>query len=400
MKCYTLTHLLRPCDPGSFFRDVWGRVARCYPGSLREEGGAILSLEAFEWMLGTLNRAHEGWLHFARGGLKQIPQDMVDPDGMLDLRKIKAAFAGGETLYLTKAERVSSPLMSLCRAVELDLVARGVRLRKSVNAHVFLTPPGSQGFPAHRDEHASFVLQVEGSKEWTVYELEGGPRGALRPGGVEPSSLRQAKAHAYRLVMGDVLYVPEWWPHEARASDAHSLHVTLRVFPLRWVDVVTELCADHPTLSGAMPRDTAVNPSGLLQRLIGVLGSQEFRQPLPGLLEDVLRRHAVPRTALPGDSIRQALSVEQVELDTPLARTQGAVCMVFAAGDEVCIGFPGGVIRGPAVMRRVFEHVAQVDALRPCELPPIAGLNYDRLDVARALVREGLLRVAGCEEIQ
>jgi hypothetical protein len=379
-------------------RDTWARATRLYPRSLGETAGEILSLRTFEVMLATLSRAHEGWLHFASGGLKPVPQGMVDEDGMLDLRKIRAAFAGGETLYLTKAERLSPSLMQLCRAVELDLVARGVGLRKPVGSHVFLTPPGSQGFPPHRDEHASFVLQLEGSKQWTVYEPsaepEAAPGAVLRPGGVDPSSLARARAHTHELRAGDVLYMPEWWPHEARTSSAHSLHVTVRVFPLRWMDVLLELCADHPALCEPVPRHAATRPGEALEPLVGVLGSRRFLEPLPGLLEEILRRHEVPRTALPDDGLRQALAIEQVDLDTPLVRSAGASCRVFEAGGQVCIGFPGGVIRGPSLIREVFEYVAGTTSLRPRDLPPIAGRDYDRLGVARTMIRDGLLRIA------
>lgn len=393
-----VSRLVRPSDVDTFLHDVWAKATRSYPQSLGEKADDVLTIEAFELILGTLNRAHEGWLHFARGGLKQVPRDMMDDEGMLDLRKIRAAFSSGETLYLTKAERLTSSLMYLCRNVELDLLARGILQRKSVNAHVFLTPPGSQGFPTHRDEHASFILQLEGSKAWTIYEprvestVES--RGVLRPGIVDSSSLRFEKMYTFTLQAGDVLYMPEWWPHEAKTSSSHSLHVTLRIFPLRWVDLLLELCADHPALSESVPRDAATEPREIVEPLVGVLTSQEFLQPLPSLLEEIARHHAVPRTVLPDDGFRQALTIDQVSLDTLLVRPAGTSCTVFESGEHVCIGFPGGVIRGPSLVRKVFEYVVHTTAFRPGDLPPIVGGDYDRLEVARMMVRDGLLRIA------
>lgn len=401
MKCDSLLRLILPDDVDTFLRDTWARSTRLYPRSLGEAAGEILSLGTFELMLATLSRGHEGWLHFARGGLKQVPHGMVDEDGMLDLRKIRAAFSSGETLYLTKAERLSSSLMQLCRAVELDLVARGIGLRKPVGAHVFLTPPGSQGFPAHRDEHASFVLQLEGSKEWIVYEPSAEPPAApgtiLRPGAVDALTLEQARPHTHVLQSGDVLYMPEWWPHQARTSSAHSLHVTVRIFPLRWVDLLIELCADHPALFEPVQPYAVTRPGEILEPLMSMLGSERFQEPLPRLLDEILWRHAVPRVALPNDGLRQVLMIEQVDLDTRLMRAAGASCTVFEAGGEVCIGFPGGVIRGPSLIREVFEYVAVTTTLRPRDLPPIAGRDYDRLSVARTMIRDGLLRIADSE---
>ena len=39
-----------------------------------------------------------------------------------------------------------------------------------VGANVYLTPPGTQGFAPHYDDVDVFLLQLEGKKEWRVYE--------------------------------------------------------------------------------------------------------------------------------------------------------------------------------------------------------------------------------------
>ena len=389
--------LIRPSEPGPFFEHTWGRNPSLYHQSVAD-AGAIMNLSSFERLLATLNRAHEGWLHLARGGLKPVPLDMVDAQGMLKLHKIRAAFASGETLYLTKVERLSDPLMQLARAVELDIIAQGVMLREPVNAHLFLTPPHSQGFPLHRDEHASFVIQLDGRKEWTVYkplpQSSGTYAEAPRAGGVCPSSVEDAEKYTYQMQPGDVMYMPEWWPHEAQAVSSHSLHVTLRMFPLRWVDLALELCADHPALAGTVPRTVPNEPAAIFEPLLDLIASSDFRRELPTLLEKSTRRHSVPKSVLPDDGFRQILGLDLIELNTPLVRSAGATCRLFETGGEVCLEFPGGVIRGPASIKQVFAYVATIPHLRPQDLPAVADLAYDKLNVARMLVKDGLLRVA------
>ena len=89
-----------------------------------------------------------------------------------------------------------------------------------------------------------------------------------------------------------------------------------------------------------------------------------------------------------------------LELDTELVRRAGAACDVFVDRDKACIAFPGGSVRAPAIMEGVFRHIAATPRLRARELPPLAtpGAHYDRLEVARTLVREGLLRIALAED--
>lgn len=398
MESCSLTELIRPTAVAAFIEQTWGRAPCVYPQSLGESASGIMSLASFELMLATLNRAHEGWLQFARGGRTPIPPEMVDGQGMLDLRKIRDAFAGGETLYLTKAERLSASLMQLSRAVQIELAANGVRVREPVNAHVFLTPPRSQGFPAHRDEHASFVLQLDGSKEWTVYEPLPvcGPSCGVAPkaGGVEAATLESLENCTYRLRAGDVLYMPEWWPHQAKAGNQHSLHVTLRIFPLRWLDLMIDLCRDYPGLATALPAWSPCDPQALSSRLMNTLHSAAFGQWAPSRLGEFSQRHAVPDTALPDDGFRQVLELDRIDENTRLVAAAGATCAVFQTADESCVRFPGGTIRGPAAFRPVFEFVAGTVELRPADLPVLPDVVYDRVEVARRLVKDGLLRIA------
>lgn len=396
MTSFSLALLVRPLCPDVFLEERWDRESVQFPGALAGCAEEILSLSSFEALLSTLHRADQGWLHFARGGRRSLTDGMLDSDGMLDLRRIRAAFADGESLYLTKAERLAPPLMAMCRAVEQDLVSIGVGLRRSVNAHVFLTPPRSRAFPGHRDEHASFVLQLDGSKDWTVFD----PRVSTddeslerAPGLVEPSALAEMSASSHLLEAGDVLYVPESWPHAAETLDKHSLHVTLRVFSLRWVDVLLDLCKAHAGLCVALPRHVSRDPQELRAQLEALVRSPRFATPLPSVVEKISRRHSIPTIALPDNGFRQILDLDRVDLDTPLVKRPGVACEVFGTGDAACVGFPGGVIRGPSILRTVFEYVVGAPIVRARELPTLPGVEYDRLDVVRTMIRDGLLRI-------
>jgi len=40
-----------------------------------------------------------------------------------------------------------------------------------VGSNAYLTPAGSQGFAPHYDDVEAFVLQLEGSKDWKLYDV-------------------------------------------------------------------------------------------------------------------------------------------------------------------------------------------------------------------------------------
>jgi hypothetical protein len=400
MRPYSLSQLICPNSVEHFLENMWGRESALFEGSIASEARSILDLASFEQLLATLNRAHEGWLHLARGGLKAIPPDMVDEQGMLKLQKLRAAFADGETLYLTKAERVCLPLMQLARAVELDLLAGHVRVREPVNAHIFLTPPHSQGLRLHRDEHASFILQLGGSKEWTVYKPS-----------VKDVSSREENEQLSKVVgfsgevggkaiydmrPGDVMYIPERWPHEARALSEYSLHATLRVFPLRWADIFVAISSEHPAFIHALPRDFwSDNPrEALIESLQKVIESPTFDEELSKVFDTLERKHSEPKSALPDDGLRQIIELERIDLDTLLVRSAGMICQLRNTAEDLYIFFPGGTIRGPVSIKPVFEYVARAESLRARDLPPLDGVEYDRVRVVRTFVKDGLLRIS------
>jgi hypothetical protein len=392
----SLAYLLRPGTVTDFLGSLWGRAPQLFPRVLEKQAGVILDLAGFESLLASLHHGDEGVLHLARsGGRRSIPRSMLDEDGMLDLRQIRQMFSAGETLYLTKAHRLSPTLMAMCRAIELDLVEHGVALRAPISAHVFLTPPQSQGFAPHRDEHGSFVVQLSGTKQWTIHaegeSLHLAPR---RAGGLSRQSWESVERRTFILAPGDVLYVPEWYGHEARTSDEHSLHVTVRMFPLRWTDVLEEVQDALPGLEEAVPRHAMEDPVGLARQLSLLLAPPGLENSLAKALRRRSARLLVPRIVLPDDGLAQAVAHDGIDEKTWLIRTAGTGCRVGADDTATTLYFPGGSVQGPTELRPVFDYVACTQVLRACDLPGAATSRMPALDIVLKLVEGGVLRVA------
>lgn len=397
----TLADLLRPTTVPDFLEVSWGRASSYYRGSVGDGAATILDLAGFELMLASLHHAHEGVLHLARsGGRRNLPLPMVDEDGMLDLRQVRQAFETGETLYLTKAQRISPVLMRMCRGIELDLADHGVALRAPVSAHVFLTPPRSQGFAPHRDEHGSLVVQLEGAKEWRVEDwgMTPGPV-PRRPGELAARSWETAPRQTFLLEPGDVLYVPEYCAHEASTSSDHGLHVTIRMFPLRWVDVLDDVRDAVPGLTDVLPRHAADDPAAVAGRLADLLAASGVREALTESVRRRSARRAVPRTVLPDNGLAQMMQLPGIDEQTWLARVDGAVCHVAVEDYAVTITFPGGAVRGPTEVRAAFDYIARTQLLRACDLPNPGPGRLPVLEIVTKLVADGLLRIARVDEV-
>ncbi|XP_007896625.2 ribosomal oxygenase 1 [Callorhinchus milii] len=133
-----------------------------------------------------------------------------------------------------------------------------------VGANIYLTPPGTQGFAPHYDDIEAFVLQLEGSKYWRIYN----PRteGEFLP---QVSSVNLTEEDLGKPVLevvlepGDLLYFPRGFIHQASClPTTHSLHVTISTYQKHtWGNLLKKILP--AALEGALQDDV------------------EFRQGLP-----------------------------------------------------------------------------------------------------------------------
>jgi hypothetical protein len=120
-------------------------------------------------------------------------------------------------------------LLYLCIQDEWDvprMLASWLEERFSayVNINCYITPPWSQGFALHSDDHHVLVLQISGTKEWTLAAsmliLE------ERHGMIvqTPQATRAVVLHA-----GDMLYIPTGLQHKAIAQREASIHLSIGI---------------------------------------------------------------------------------------------------------------------------------------------------------------------------
>ena len=116
-------------------------------------------------------------------------------------------------------ERLPS-LAALCRAVERTFSSH-------FQTNIYLSPRNAQGFKTHYDSHDVFVLQVSGSKHWTLVR-HASIELPLRGQGFDPEKhIPGPPTREFTIQAGDVLYCPRGLFHAARATDEVSLHITL-----------------------------------------------------------------------------------------------------------------------------------------------------------------------------
>ena len=176
--------------------------------------------------------------------------DFVASSGAIDRVAVARLYGRGATIILNQVHQSDIALAAFCRSVERVFSCH-------VQTNIYLTPPGSQGFHTHYDNHDVFVLQVEGEKTWRLYDrpVEAPYRGERFEPGRHPVG---EPSHSFVLKAGDCAYLPRGLMHDASTSgDAASLHITCGLLTRTWADlvleVISEVCVDDPAFRRSLP---------------------------------------------------------------------------------------------------------------------------------------------------
>jgi hypothetical protein len=253
----------------------------------------------------------------APGGLGAGIADQVSDD------KLTSLLAGGSTLVLQALHRVWPPIIAFCQQLAADL-------GHPVQANAYVTPPQNQGFDDHYDLHDVFVLQVAGSKKWSIHAPVHPAPLRDQPWTDRRDEVRRAAQEApvieTVLEPGDVLYLPRGYLHAATALGGVTVHLTLGVHSWTRHDVAEELVAlalaqlaDDEEGRGSLPLGTELR-AGELDTALMV---DKVRRALDEIDIEVVaerlraRRRRAQRAAPIGPLAQHALAVSLVE-ETPL----------------------------------------------------------------------------------
>jgi hypothetical protein len=115
---------------------------------------------------------------------------------------------------------------------DLDAAQAALQLARLTSSLVaislFVTPPGERGLNVHRDRADVIVVQLEGSKLWSLYGTE--PPAVWSSGPVGQLSETETKTEV-RVDKGEVLWVPAGTAHAADALEALSIHLSCSLQP-------------------------------------------------------------------------------------------------------------------------------------------------------------------------
>jgi len=316
-------------------------------------------------------------------------------------------FTSGSTIRVKGVERYFAPLAELCRSIEREL---GFPTR----ANLYCTPAGSRGFDLHFDTHEVLVLHLLGNKKWLAYESttklpleyvpllpfegEAWKRSQKRSeGGQDEISATERGTPAVEasLEAGDTLYLPRGFLHQAESLDEHSVHLTIGIHVVTWLDLLSVALVQsgyrHEGLRHALPVGWLNNQQS------GKIFAAEFARLLELFSRDADCEGAIKEA---GESMIRTCQARSARSD--LDGLDHKTKLEVTGRLEVCLSDDGN-LAGLALGQKVFwmpicfapalRFVAERRSFCPAELPGQIT-DHSKLGFVGRLVEDGFLRIA------
>jgi cupin superfamily protein len=381
--------LIEPVPPEVFFKDYYERKALLIEGKDRTRFGSLLSIEAIDRYLATNSPCHpDVFLVDAARQLK--PDDYVLPEsGRIDLPRAYQLFNSGATISLSQLHERLPSLAALCRAVEHTFSSH-------FQTNIYLSPRDAQGFKTHYDSHDVFVLQVTGSKHWTLYDTQ--IELPLRGQGFEPEKHIPGPAtREFTIQAGDVFYCPRGLFHSARATDEVSLHITLGLIGKTWADAlveaISEACLASPAFRAHLPVGFAKpgfdrrKAEATFKSLIAAFARDARLGPI---LDRFAETFVTSRQPSFEGCLEELDSPLPVSPDTRVIARPHLVYILREEGEKAVLLFGSTQIALPSFTREAIAFALNGAAFQVSDLPgPIDDAG--KLVLVQRLIREGML---------
>src|SRR3984893_523118 len=382
---FSLAWLLEPLPVETFLDEIWGAThyhvkrgcAGYFDRLLHGPSAAEALLESY--------RREPSAVRLVQGEEKHGSDRLGD--GSLDLVHVRSDFANGYTIVLDDVEQYVRTTASLAHAIEVEL-----NFATKVNAYV--TPPGSQGFLAHYDEHDVLILQIQGSKIWHLYDGADVPPHEMRRR--EPVDMAGLpRPTDVRLEAGDVLYLPRGRVHAAEATSEPSVHLTVGIHPPTLLPVVTRALyslsySDDRVHTQLAPRhlddpDVRASVVGLVRDVVEALDEPSvIADGLASLEEDLVKRGRCPPV---GPGISGAIGIDE---QTRVVKYQPLYARVTDISGGVALQFAQLVINAAPDNKDALQFLSKsTEPFRVCDVPGLSAAQQTEL--ARTLIVSGFL---------
>jgi hypothetical protein len=280
----------------------------------------------------------------------------------------------GASLVLDSIDQLHPPI-----AHAADDLMRLVR--ELVQVNLYLVWGGGQGFDTHWDDHDTMIVQLAGSKHWTVHGP--GRRYPMKVDNDHDHRPPDTVVWEGTLTAGDIVHVPRGWWHAVRGTGEMSMHLTFgftRRTGIDWANWVLEQLYAEELFRQDLPR------------FANATAREQHSGELIGALAKIVAEHR-PSDFLAARDRRFPRRPEinlpwPVRFELPADETMVEITSVLGLAieqkaDSVVLSAGGKTFRFAPVLGPLLRLLAQRRLVRLDELRAAAGL--DEASLASAL---------------
>jgi hypothetical protein len=393
MIMQSLKLLLQTHSKKKFFQLYFEKEALFVSAKDKQIFANIFNFTALDELLST-HKITYPFLKLFKDGVefpKQNFENRQDSSGTLyiDIPKVIECFSIGYSMVLNRVDQLSSHLNSFSRSLEVDL-------NMKVETNLYLTPPNNYGFNIHFDPHDVFIMQLEGSKEWTLFESDiplvtDGLKISERP---QESFVEKRK---FLLNKGDVLYIPRGTYHQAKSNDETSMHLTFGIYPLLGYHLINQLALKSQE---ELFFRRAVPSQGLSNK-----GMEEYYKQFfvkmnellaPPILEEVIHNKQIDLLKKQ-DLNSQGLLLNQLKSEflsnDSIVRLRPGLNPKLKEGKRVLkIFIPQQIIDLPIFISPLIKRLLKEEEVEVSKIETI-GNNDQKLKILKLLISKGFLEI-------
>jgi ribosomal protein L16 Arg81 hydroxylase len=382
LRDFSFDKLIAPIRQNAFFDEYWENQVLVVQRQAPSYYGDLLTIPELDNAVAT-----------APGRLGLVPHsdegstDIQFADNTATLNEMALTeLRRGGTLVLGHVEERLPNLALICR-----LLGREFGFRSW--AAVYMTPPGSHAFKAHFDQTEVFVLQVLGSKLWRTSTAR---RLFPRTEEFDSGDTEIGPDHQeHHLRQGDLLYIPRGFVHDARSIEEPSVHITLRLEPPSWEDLIkatVKLAADgNDALKRALPvgflnRNSDELVGGLAARLAEIAAPEQLGRAAALFADEYVTRFS-PDIA---GQVQTVFGGAGLGPDDRIGPRRGLVYRLHEADDTITLRVGFRSIAFPDVLADQLRFALETPSFAIRDLP--GDLTDDEKVVfIERLVQEGLI---------
>jgi bifunctional lysine-specific demethylase and histidyl-hydroxylase NO66 len=311
-------------------------------------------------------------------------------DGRVNMAAVYRAYHDGWTIIINAVDGKVPGISRL--AAELS-----ESISHKVGINLYFTPPHAQGFALHMDGHDVFILQLSGRKRWRVLP----PAVALPLEEQEAPRLDRAGPPLITATLeaGHILYIPRGFSHESATASGASLHLTIGIHAIRWIDLIQEAVLAAAEREVALRRSLSIPDlqtgkcAAELSRVMSSVSTALADPEIANVACKRVGRKAVHASGAAPDGHFSAIDrARSIHLQSVVEKRQGVRCHVRRQGRRAVIEFGKNKIDGPASIEEALGFIATARRFKVSELPN-SLTNGSKLLLVHRLVLEGLLTI-------